>query len=72
MGAHFGYDIELRIKSRGGEHRVGVEVIDVPEGQHGFDILDYTDSSRAAVTRANGMGHRDVATVTENVSLSTL
>lgn len=33
-------------------HRVAVDVIDVPEGQHGFDMLDHTDSSRAAVTDA--------------------
>ncbi len=29
-----------------------VEVIDVPEGQHSFDIADHTDESRAAVRRA--------------------
>ena len=33
-------------------HRVRVEVIDVPEGQHGFDMLDHTQSSRAAVSQA--------------------
>ena len=27
-------------------------VIDVPEGQHGFDILDHDESSRMAVTQA--------------------
>jgi acetyl esterase/lipase len=29
-----------------------LEIIDVPNGQHGFDFLDHTDESRAAVTRA--------------------
>jgi acetyl esterase/lipase len=33
-------------------HRVAIDVIDVPDGQHGFDMLDHTDSSRAAVTQA--------------------
>ncbi|MEU4779906.1 alpha/beta hydrolase [Micromonospora sp. NPDC023633] len=31
---------------------VRVEVIDVPDGQHGFDMLDHTDESRRAVGRA--------------------
>ena len=29
-----------------------LEIIDVPNGQHGFDTLDHTANSRAAVTRA--------------------
>jgi acetyl esterase/lipase len=29
-----------------------VEVIDVPGGQHGFDMLDHTDESRRAVEQA--------------------
>jgi acetyl esterase/lipase len=29
-----------------------LEIIDVPEGQHGFDTLDHTDESRKAVERA--------------------
>jgi acetyl esterase/lipase len=29
-----------------------LEVIDVPDGQHGFDMLDHTEDSRQAVTRA--------------------
>lgn len=29
-----------------------LEVVDVPEGQHSFDVLDDTDESRAAITRA--------------------
>jgi acetyl esterase/lipase len=29
-----------------------LEIIDVPHGQHGFDMLDHTDESRLAVTRA--------------------
>ncbi|MFC3960952.1 hypothetical protein [Nocardia jiangsuensis] len=29
-----------------------IEVIDVPNGQHSFDVLDHTDESRAAVERA--------------------
>ncbi|MCK9878112.1 alpha/beta hydrolase [Frankia sp. Ag45/Mut15] len=33
-------------------HGVPIEVIDVPNGQHGFDSLDHTDESRTAVTRA--------------------
>ncbi|UGT62698.1 alpha/beta hydrolase [Nocardia asteroides] len=33
-------------------HGIGVEVIDVPNGQHSFDILDHTDESRTAVERA--------------------
>ena len=32
--------------------QVPVAVIDVPEGQHGFDTLDHAESSRAAVSRA--------------------
>ena len=33
-------------------HEVAIDVIDVPDGQHSFDILDHTDSSRAAVSEA--------------------
>jgi acetyl esterase/lipase len=33
-------------------HQVAIDVIDVPDGQHSFDMLDHTDSSRAAVTEA--------------------
>jgi acetyl esterase/lipase len=33
-------------------HQVAIDVIDVPEGQHSFDMLDHTDGSRAAVTEA--------------------
>jgi acetyl esterase/lipase len=29
-----------------------LEIIDVPNGQHSFDLLDYTDESRQAVERA--------------------
>ncbi|MGH3395801.1 MAG: hypothetical protein ACRDPO_14035 [Streptosporangiaceae bacterium] len=29
-----------------------VEVIDVPHGQHAFDVLDHTDESRTAVENA--------------------
>jgi acetyl esterase/lipase len=29
-----------------------IEIIDVPEGQHSFDILDNTDQSREAINRA--------------------
>jgi acetyl esterase/lipase len=29
-----------------------VRVIDVPDGQHGFDVLDHTEQSRAAVVEA--------------------
>ncbi|GDY32650.1 hypothetical protein [Gandjariella thermophila] len=31
---------------------VGLEAIEVPGGQHGFDSLDHTKESRAAVARA--------------------
>jgi acetyl esterase/lipase len=30
----------------------GLEIIDVPNGQHSFDVLDHTDESRKAVERA--------------------
>jgi acetyl esterase/lipase len=33
-------------------HQVAIDVIDVPDGQHSFDMLDHTESSRAAVTEA--------------------
>jgi acetyl esterase/lipase len=33
-------------------YEVAIDVIDVPDGQHSFDMLDHTDSSRAAVTEA--------------------
>lgn len=33
-------------------HQVPIEVIEVAGGQHGFDSLDHTAESRAAVTRA--------------------
>lgn len=33
-------------------HAANLEIIDVPDGQHGFDMLDHTDESRDAVTRA--------------------
>jgi hypothetical protein len=29
-----------------------LEIIDVPDGRHGFDMLDHTDQSRTAVQRA--------------------
>jgi acetyl esterase/lipase len=29
-----------------------LEIIDVPDGRHGFDMLDYTDESRQAINRA--------------------
>ncbi|HLL64442.1 MAG TPA: dienelactone hydrolase family protein [Micromonosporaceae bacterium] len=32
-----------------------LQVVDVPNGQHGFDILDYTEESREAVERAMDM-----------------
>lgn len=42
---------------------VPVEVIDVPNGQHGFDCLDHTDESRSAVERAtNWISQRVTAT----------
>ena len=33
-------------------HHVPLTVIDVPDGQHGFDMLDHDESSRAAVSQA--------------------
>ncbi|MGW0120598.1 alpha/beta hydrolase [Streptomyces sp. NPDC003327] len=33
-------------------HGTDVEVVDVPHGRHGFELLDPTDESREAVTRA--------------------
>lgn len=33
-------------------HAANLEIIDVPNGRHGFDMLDHTDESRSAVTRA--------------------
>ena len=33
-------------------HNVNLEIVDVPDGRHGFDMLDHADASRAAVTRA--------------------
>ena len=38
--------------ARAGELGVAVELIDVPDGQHGFDSLDHTDASRDAVRTA--------------------
>ncbi|MER7699234.1 MULTISPECIES: alpha/beta fold hydrolase [unclassified Streptomyces] len=35
-------------------HRADVEVIDVPDGRHGFETLDPTDGAREAVHRAVG------------------
>ncbi|MBJ8343713.1 alpha/beta hydrolase [Antrihabitans sp. YC2-6] len=34
------------------EHEVDLEVIDVPNGQHGFDTFDHTEESRDAVVEA--------------------
>jgi dienelactone hydrolase len=34
-----------------------LDIIDVPDGHHGFDYLDHTDQSRAAVDRALTMVH---------------
>ena len=31
---------------------MAVEIIDVPDGHHSFDIVDHTEQSRAAVRRA--------------------
>lgn len=35
-----------------GRSGVPVEVVEVPNGQHSFDVLDHTEESRAAVRRA--------------------
>jgi acetyl esterase/lipase len=34
------------------DNRIAVDVIDVPDGQHSFDVLDHTEQSRDAVTKA--------------------
>lgn len=34
------------------KHNARLEIIDVPDGQHGFDQLDHTEQSRKAVERA--------------------
>ncbi len=34
------------------DNGVPVDVLDVPNGQHGFDMLDHTDESRQAVEKA--------------------
>lgn len=33
-------------------HATNLDIIDVPDGQHGFDMLDHTGESRDAVSRA--------------------
>jgi dienelactone hydrolase len=33
-------------------HQVTIDVIAVPDGQHSFDMLDHTETSRAAVNHA--------------------
>jgi dienelactone hydrolase len=33
-------------------HQARLTVIDVPDGQHGFDTLDHNEGSREAVTQA--------------------
>jgi acetyl esterase/lipase len=38
--------------------RVSLEIVDVPNGRHGFDMLDHTDESRAAVERAVSWVHK--------------
>ncbi|MYS10032.1 alpha/beta hydrolase [Streptomyces sp. SID6041] len=35
-----------------GRHGTDVEIVDVPDGRHGFEALDRTDASREAVVRA--------------------
>ncbi|MFF2779786.1 alpha/beta fold hydrolase [Streptomyces sp. NPDC058052] len=35
-----------------GKHGTDVEIVDVPDGRHGFEAFDRTDASRAAVVRA--------------------
>ncbi|WP_282694471.1 alpha/beta fold hydrolase [Streptomyces sp. CC208A] len=35
-----------------GRHGTDLELVDVPDGRHGFETLDPTDASRAAVVRA--------------------
>lgn len=35
-----------------GEHGARLEVIDVPNGHHGFEVADHTDEAREAVARA--------------------
>lgn len=54
-------DFLARAKDSG----VDVQVIDVPDGQHGFDALDHTDQSRDAVKIA-------MAAVTQHLSTGVL
>ncbi|MGW2249284.1 alpha/beta hydrolase [Kitasatospora sp. NPDC001660] len=35
-----------------GEHKAELELIDVPNGRHGFEVLDHTDEVRDAIARA--------------------
>jgi hypothetical protein len=32
-----------------------LEIVDVPDGRHSFDVLDDDDASRAAIGRAAGL-----------------
>ena len=41
-----------RFETIAAERGVAVEVVDVPDGHHGFECLDYTEQSRAAVRDA--------------------
>jgi acetyl esterase/lipase len=48
-----------RFLARASATGTDVRVIDVPDGQHGFDALDHTDQSRQAVLEATDLvvGH---------------
>ncbi|MGC4937904.1 nuclear transport factor 2 family protein [Kribbella sp. DT2] len=53
-----------------------LDIIDVPKGQHGFDMLDHTEESRAAVTKALDwaiahLGEDPTATSTDTLPIPT-
>ena len=47
---HTAGSIEARLP--GARRNLQLQLIDVPNGRHGFDVLDHTDESRATVTAA--------------------
>ncbi len=49
--AEFASGVEAFV-SVAGTHNLNLEIVDVPDGRHGYDMLDHTDASRAAVISA--------------------
>lgn len=45
-------DLLAEFVATAGKHGVALDVIDVPNGHHGFDFLDYSEESRNAVHQA--------------------